>query len=259
MSRKTRVASAQMAFGPEVAKNLGTMEAALKRLARRKVDLAVFPECCLSDYLVPPAERDWDAISRGASAIARLARSTKIAVIYGSAEKNGRRKPYNSAFALDRRGKVVSRYRKNHMFPWDLPLFTPGRRAPRVFRLAGIKLVTQICYDLRFPEPARLAALGGAQLVTYSLAAALADSWKRPVMEGHVRSRAAENSIYAISANRAHGVMMLRSAIVGPDGLELARAPAARSAELVAEIDPGAADHKHLADRRRDLYSLRRR
>jgi predicted amidohydrolase len=245
-----------MAFGPDVARNLATMEAAIKRLARRRADLAVFPECCMSDYVVPPGERDWDAIRAGMRELSKLARSAKMALVYGTAERNGRRKPFNSALALDRRGRIVSRYRKAHMFPWDRPLFSPGRRRPGVFRLAGLRVVVQICYDLRFPELPRLAALRGAQLVTYSLAAATADAWKRPVMEAHVLSRAAENSIYAVAANRAHRVMMMRSAIVDPDGRELARAPAARSAELVAEIDPRAADRKHLRDRRGDLYSL---
>ena len=36
-----------------------TMTAAVGRLARRRVDLAVFPECCLNGYLVPAGERDW--------------------------------------------------------------------------------------------------------------------------------------------------------------------------------------------------------
>lgn len=248
-----------MLFGPNVERNLAAMTAAIGRLARRKVDLAVFPECCLSDYVIEPENRDWKAINAGVETLRELARAKRMAIIFGTAEKNGRKKPFNTALAVDKRGQIVGRYRKNHLFAWDRPLFSAGKRRARVFKLAGIKVAMQICYDLRFPEPARLAAGAGAQLVTYSLAAALADPWKKPVMESHVRSRAAENGVFALAANRCHKVMMMRSRIVGPNGLELAAAPAGRAVEIVAEIAPAAATRRHLADRRRDLYHLRGR
>jgi len=248
-----------MRFGPDVKKNLAAMTVAVKRLARRKVALAVFPECCLSDYVVAPKDRNWKAIDAGVEALRELARAKRMALIFGTAEKNGRKKPFNSTFALDKRGQIVGRYRKNHLFAWDRPLFSAGRRRARVFKLAGIRVAMQICYDLRFPEPARLAAGAGAQLVTYSLAAALADPWKKPVMESHIRSRAAENGVFALAANRCHRVMMMRSRIVGPEGLDIASAPAGRAVEIVAEIDPAAVCPTHLADRRRDLYHLRGR
>ncbi len=257
MPVKIRVAAVQMRFGADIERNVGRMETALRRLARRGVKLAVFPECCLSDYVVPPGERDWDAIAAGTREVSKLARSTRIALIYGTAERNGRRKPFNSALALDNRGRVAARYRKNHMFAWDRPLFTPGKRRPRVFRLAGLRVAMQVCYDLRFPENARLAAVGGAQLLTYSLAAAGTDAWKKPIMGAHLASRAAENGAYALGANRCHRIMMMRSGIVGPDGLYLARAPSGRAAEVVADLDPRAAGGRILRDRRTDIYSLR--
>jgi predicted amidohydrolase len=259
MAGRIRVAAVQMPFGPDVAANVATMEAVIRRLARRGVKLAAFPECCLSDYLVAPAERDWAAISAGMAEVGRLARSARMALVYGTAERNGRRRPHNTVLALDARGRVAGRYRKVHLFAWDRPLFTPGKSPPRVIRLAGLRVAMQVCYDLRFPEGARLAALSGAELVTYSLAAATADAWKKPVMEAHLASRAAENGIYALAANRCHRVMMMRSGVYGPDGLRLGLAPAGRAAEVVVEVDPRGADHRHLRDRRADVYSLRRK
>ncbi len=259
MPRKVKIAAVQMRFGPNVERNLAAMTAAVKRLARRKVDLAVFPECCLSGYVVTPEDRDWKIISAGVAAVRELARVRRMAIIFGTAERNGRKKPFNAALAVDKRGRIVSRYRKNHFFAWDRPLFSAGKRRARVFKLAGIRVAMQICYDLRFPEPARLAAESGAQLIAYSLAAALADPWKKPAMESHVRSRAAENGVFALAANRCHRLMMMRSRIVDPNGLDIVSAPAGRAVELVAEINPAAATRKLLTDRRRDLYQLRGR
>ena len=106
MSRSVRIVAVQMPFGTYVAKNLAAMTAAVKRLARRSVDLAVFPECCLSDYVVAPKDRDWRAIDAGVEAMRELARARRMAIIFGTAERNGRKKPFNSTFALDMGGDV---------------------------------------------------------------------------------------------------------------------------------------------------------
>jgi deaminated glutathione amidase len=259
MSRKTRVAAVQMAFGPDVASNLATMEQAIKRLARRKANIAIFPECCLNGYLIPAENRDWKATAAGVDSLRALARDKKMALIFGLAERNGKELPLNSSFAVDGRGKIVARYSKQHLISWDHEYFSPGARRVKVFKLASLKVAMQVCYDLRFPEPARAAAIKGAQLICYSLAASGSGAWKKPVMEGHLRSRAAENGVYAVAANRFEKVMMMNSRIVTPDGLDLAKAPMDRAAEIIAEITPRAADHKHLQDRRGDLYPFKSR
>ena len=258
MPVRTRAAAVQMPFGNCVPENLAAMEAAVGRLARRKVKLAVFPECCLSGYLVPAPERDWPAILAGVERMRELACERRMAIVFGTAlpNENARRLPFNSVLALDERGRTVSRYDKCHLMPGDRDCFAPGRKLPEVFRLAGLKVAMQICFDVRFPEPARAAALSGAEILTYSFAGFGSGGWKLPVMEGHLRSRAAENGAFAIGANCAHRVMIVTSRIVDPDGLDLAAAPVRRAVEIVADIEPAKAHRKFLRDRRRDLYPL---
>jgi predicted amidohydrolase len=253
------VAVVQMAFGRNVAKNLATMEAAIRRLGRRRVRLAVFPECCLSGYLVPPDRRDWPAIAAGIERLREAARKSRMALIFGTARPNGRKLPCNSVLAIDEKGRAVSHYDKLHLMPDDRHCFSPGRALPEVFRLAGLRVAMQICFDLRFPEAARLAALAGAELLTYSLAATGRGAWKKPVMEGHLRSRAAENGVFVAAANRFERVMMMNSRLVGPDGLDLAAAPYDRSCEILAELRPASAARSFLAARRGNLYSLKAR
>lgn len=256
---RLRVAAVQMRFGANVEKNLATMTAAIGRLARRRAGLAVFPECCLNGYLVPPGDRDWKATAAGVKELRSLAREKKMALVFGLAERNRRGLPLNSVIALDSRGRLAGRYCKQHLISWDRDFFSPGDRPLRVFKLAGLRIAMLICYDIRFPEPARAAALRGAELICYSLAASGSGGWKKPVMEGHLRSRAAENGVFVLAANRLEKVMMMNSRIVDPDGLDLARAPVTHPAEIVAGISPAAAHHRHLADRREDLYSFRSR
>jgi len=258
--RKTvRVAAVQMPFGARVEENLAAMRACLARLARRRVELVVFPECSLSGYLVPPARRNWKKIAAGVEELRALAREKKMAIIFGSAEPRGSGKPWNTAYAVDRTGRIVSRYRKSHLIDYERGHFSPGTEAPEVFSLCGLRVVMQICFDVRFPEPVRLAALAGAELAAWLFAAAGKNAWKVPVMEGHLRSRAAENGLYVVAANKADRIMMMFSRILDPDGLDLAVAGLGRREELVASIDPAEAHHEFLGIRRKDLYSLTRR
>jgi predicted amidohydrolase len=245
-----------MPFGNRVAANLRTMAAAVARLKRRGVRLAVFPECCLSGYMVAPEQRDWPAIQAGVERLRELARAKKMALIFGTAWPSGGRRPFNSVLAADERGRVVARYDKCHLIRGDRKCFAPGRRLFRVIRLAGVRLAMQICFDSRFPEAPRLAALAGAQLITYSFAGVGKNNWKLPVLEGTLRCRAAENGVFVCAANAAHRVMIVASRILDPEGRDLAAARPGRAAEIVAAINPAKAHHSYLRQRRPDLYQI---
>jgi predicted amidohydrolase len=253
---KIKVAAVQMAFGENVPKNLRTMETTIGRLARKRVRLAVFPECCLSGYLIASKDRDWPAIAAGVARMRELAREHRMALIFGTAWPNGRQKPFNSVFAVDERGRIVARYDKCHPTKGDLKMFSPGRRLARVVRLAGARLAMQICFDVRFPEPARLAALAGAQLLVYSFAAYGRQLWKLPVLEGSLRCRAAENGVFLAAANRGHRQLFVASRILDPNGRDLAAARVGRPDVITATIDPAEAHHSFPKQRRPDLYAL---
>jgi predicted amidohydrolase len=125
-----------------------------------------------------------------------------------------------------------------------------------------------ICYDLRFPEPARVLALGGAQMILLSTAWPQAASLYPDFI---VSTRGAENHIYVVAANRVgveRGTTYLgRSIIVDPDGRVLAEAGSSEETILFATIEPGRSDAKHrifrqgeyeldlFNDRRPELYS----
>ena len=269
---KIKVAAVQMAFDGRVGRNLWTMEVTIRRLARKRVRVAVFPECCLSGYLVPAKDRDWPAIAAGVKRLRELARAHRMAIIFGTAWPNGRppsrrsgamarreggSKPFNSVFAVDERGRIVARYDKCHPTKGDLKMFSRGRRLARVIRLAGARLAMQICFDVRFPEAARLATLAGAQVLVYSFAAYGRQLWKLPVLEGSLRCRAAENGVFLVAANRGHRQLFVASRILDPDGCDLAAARVGRPDVITATIDPTKAHHSYPKQRRPDLYQLK--
>jgi predicted amidohydrolase len=144
---------------------------------------------------------------------------------------------------------------------------TPGPDAPTVIELAGMRVGVLICYDLRFPEAARVCGLEGADLI------ALPTNW--PVgVDFHpdlfAPARAAENHCYLLAADRVgteRGVTFIgRSVLIDYDGKQLAVASDTKEELLVGEVDPEAARQTHvrkrpgehewdtMADRRPGLY-----
>ena len=144
---------------------------------------------------------------------------------------------------------------------------TPGPDPPFVVEVGGLRIGVLICYDLRFPEAARMCALDGADLI------ALPTNW--PVgVDFHpgifAPARAAENHCYLLACDRVgteRGVDFIgRSLLIDYDGHELAVAGDTEEELLVGEIDPDAARLTHvrrrpgehewdtMADRRPGLY-----
>jgi len=102
-------------------------------------------------------------------------------------------------------------------------LIKPGESLPHPISIGQFKVGLLICYDLRFPEAARVLALRGCNLLCVSSA------WFSGVLkEDHlltmVKARAIENGIYVVMANQISASFCGRSAIVDPFGVVMADA-----------------------------------
>lgn len=270
-----RVAVAQTA--PELGaneKNLDQVAAHLAQAAARGARLVVFPECALSGYLLddldeaePLAEPvPGPAIGRVAEACADL----RLYTVVGLLEK-GADAIYNSAALVGPEG-VLAVYRKTHLPGLGLDRFVaPGNIPFAVYETPVGRIGIAICYDIRFPEPTRILALRGADVV------AVPSNW--PTMEGVAppsaipdvltRARAIENRVFLAVADRAgeeRGSQFLgRSQLVDVFGTVVAEA-GSEEALLCADFDLALARQKHFvyipgrfethwfADRRPDLY-----
>ncbi|HEV8606936.1 MAG TPA: carbon-nitrogen hydrolase family protein [Tepidisphaeraceae bacterium] len=137
---------------------------------------------------------------------------------------------YNTAFLIGRDGKEIGRYHKVCPTIHER-VCTPGDRFP-VFEtkdLGGVGML--ICYDMVFPETARCLALGGADVIFHPTlgGAAIGDD---EISKAAFRTRAAENFVYIVVAQRGSGSM-----IISPQGKILAEAQGADSL-AIAEINP---------------------
>jgi len=234
--------------------------------------LVVFPECFMAGYCFNSLEeaREHAQPIDGPFGQAVLAEcsTNSCHVIYGMVEAAGDQL-YNTAVLTGPDG-VVGTYRKVHL-PWlGVDRFVShGDRPFEVFEVAGVRVGMLICYDGGFPEAVRCQALAGADVI------ALPTNWPpgaEQLAEYTGNSRALENSVYFLAANRVgteRGYNFIGwSRICDPSGRTLATANHTDPCVIRAEIDtersrrkrivrvPGEHIIDRLADRRPEMYGL---
>ena len=105
---------------------------------------------------------------------ANLAKKHKIVIIVPIFERNQNGKFYNSSTVIDVDGTIVDTYRKIHIpqdpYFYEKNYFSPGEQNYRIYQTAYANIGVLICYDQWFPEPARINALLGAEIIFYPTA-----------------------------------------------------------------------------------------
>ena len=215
------------------------------------VDVLVFPES-----LMTPFDASADEFANAAqpldgpfcTGVDAVAARYGLWIIYTANEFNEQGRPFNTAIAVDGAGRKRAAYRKVHLFDTDFVResdkvalgseFMQPVKAP--FGAIGVA----ICYDLRFPEQARAAALAGADVMVYPAAwvdgPRKVDQWRTLL-----RARAIENEIFVAGLSRCDRAFggagrdyAGHSCVFGPLGDELAAAGLEEEL-LVADIDLG--------------------
>jgi predicted amidohydrolase len=237
-----RAGAVQLNSTDDTERNLATADRLVREAAGRGAQLVVLPEkwsvLGTSEQLAAGAQPlDGPAISWARAAASEL----RIDLVAGSIVERadpaaGRERASNTSVHVGPDGELRAVYRKIHMFDVEVDgvvyAESAGQQAgsePVVSELDdGVKLGMTICYDVRFPELYRIAAVRGAEVVVIPSAFTLATT--RDHWEVLIRARAIENQCFVIApnqigthppGNRSGG----RSLIVDPWGLVLASAP----------------------------------
>ncbi len=154
--------------------------------------------------------------------IAKAAKENQIQVIGSFYEKSTKKnRVYDASFVIDKSGKVISTYRKIHLYDAlgfrESDKMTSGSKITKPVKTSVGKVGMMICYDLRFPEMSRsLAASGSEVLVAPS-------AWvKGDMKEEHWltinKTRAIENGCYVIAPDQVGNIYCGRSVVVDPYG-----------------------------------------
>ena len=259
MRKKLKVGLAQIRHTGSLKENLQKTIVFLEEGAKKKLDLVCFPEASLSGYcgvdIKSLSEINWKEVNASIEKVRSVAKKLRIAATIGTNRARGG-KVANSALLISRAGRLIGEYSKTQLTERDLNYYQPGNSI-NLLRLEEMALGMMICFDQRFPEPWRALALRGAQVVFHLSNACEPDAvWKRPVVEAHVVSRAAENGYYVCSVNRAGPGQNWASMICNPDGLVIAKAQYDKEEIVWAELDLTVLFHKFLPQRRTDLVEL---
>lgn len=240
----------------DVSTNLQTVLASIDVAAQQGAEFVVFPECMLTGYgfdtreeAMPQARSLGDPIF--ATLQAHLA-AKKLFVSLGFLERDDSQHPasprlFNASVLVGPEG-IVGHYRKVHLPHLGVDRFVDrGDRPYAVLRAGEAQVGLAICYDSSFPEPMRVLALEGADII------ALGTNW--PVAAARTAeivppARSMENHLFFVAANRIgleRGFRFCgRSSICGPDGVVLAQAQADEATILYADVDLAQARNKRI-------------
>jgi predicted amidohydrolase len=187
----------------------------------------------------PDAPCDEGRLVEAEQAIQAKCREREIGVCVGTETPKPNGKPYNSALIVDPNGEMVARHHKSRLTPKDELGYSAGE-GPTLFEFNGIPMGVVICFEgFRFPETSRELAARGAKAILhpqFNHVLPGAD-WKLPVHHALITARAAEDTLYFVSANMAHERNNCRSLIVAPDGLIAARSELGQEMLIHADAD----------------------
>jgi predicted amidohydrolase len=251
MDADVKIAGIQMA--PKIggkAHNLARCLDSIRTAAREGARLVVFPECALSGYAFSSREEALPVAEPipgpSTEAIAAACSELGVYVVVGLLERAGE-SLYNAAALVGPEG-LVGLHRKAHLPVLGVDRFVEsGDLPPAVYETEVGRIGMGICYELMFPEHARVLALLGAEII------ALPTNWPE-IAEFNpaylVPARAAENHLWLVAVNRVGEeggfVFIGRSRIAGPIGMIVADGQAYEEDVLYAQVNLALARDKHL-------------
>jgi omega-amidase len=243
--------------------------------AEHGAELIVFPELSSTGYVKAAPDtgflrRLYDASEPIPGPTTELildaARRNHVHVVAGISQLHDRIPDvlYNSAVLVGPDGELIGVHQKVHACLDEKNVYACGNTTD-VYQTRLGNVALNLCYDVRFPELARVQALKGAELII-SLWASFVQPGKVPddSIIHRCATRAMENALFFVGCNRSgvedERVFYGRSAIAGPSGTIIASSDS--SEEEVVRGTLAAEDLRTqrayltvFADRRPELYT----
>ncbi|KAL9092562.1 MAG: hypothetical protein Q9165_004366 [Trypethelium subeluteriae] len=214
LKKPLKLALVQLATGADKTANLNRARSKVLEATGQGANVVVLPECFNSPYGTsffpkyceqllpsPPSETQ----SPSYHALSALAKEAKVYLVGGSIPEHdpATKKYYNTSLTFNPEGKLLDTHRKVHLFDIDIPgkisfheseILSPGNKVTLIDLPDYGKIGVAICYDIRFPELATIAARKGCFLLLYPGAFNLTTGalhW-----ELQARARAMDNQVY---------------------------------------------------------------
>ena len=138
--------------------------------------------------------------------LAAAAAEEKVLLIGGSIPERDGGKIYNTSFIFNETGRLIGKHRKVHLFDVDIKHGTVFKESDTlsagnevtIVNWQNITLGVAICYDIRFPEFARIMCDKGAGILIYP--AAFGPVTGPAHWELLIRGRAIDNQVFVVGA-----------------------------------------------------------
>ncbi|MBI3842212.1 MAG: carbon-nitrogen hydrolase family protein [Thaumarchaeota archaeon] len=223
----TTIAIAQLKASTDKQKNLKKIENFVYQATKKGARLCAFPEFMM--FYTPSGQSAKELASLAetingefVSSVAEYARQNSIQIVGTFYEKSQKpNRVYDTSFIVNEQGKVISKYRKIHLFDAlgfkESKKLLPGSKIVKPTTTTLGKTGMMICYDLRFPEISRTLALLGTEFIV------VPSAWvKGEMKEDHWitinKTRAIENGCYLIAPDQVGNIYCGRSLVVDPYG-----------------------------------------
>ncbi|MCS7140855.1 MAG: carbon-nitrogen hydrolase family protein [Candidatus Nitrosocaldus sp.] len=251
-----RVAMVQFRSSTSKEDNLERVLRYIDEASRDGASLVAFPEFTMA---YSPEEQDAYALyqiaegidGRFVSSIRERAKVHGIYVVvtmYERGEEGNR--VYDTALLIDGHGSIVSVYRKIHLYDAlgfrESAKLLPGSEIAPPAGISVGRLGMMICYDLRFPEMARILALLGAEVLVVP-SAWVQGRMKYEHWQTMLRARAIENGCYIIAPDQVGNIYIGHSMAIDPFGTILVDMGGEDEGLSMVEVDV------------REVYSVRSR
>jgi deaminated glutathione amidase len=240
-----KIALAQVSASEEKRENLKRGLDLIEAASLKGADILLLPELFMAYTPLDARPAKFASVAEEVSGefvttLAAAARKKHMHVVVGIFEKSAKKdKVYNTVVMVGPDGKVISTHRKLQLFDSfgykESSRYEPSGMLEGVFKtpLATIGMMT--CYELRFPEMARILALQGAELILVP-SAWLAGRMKEEHLHVLAKARALENTVYVAVASQTGRIFTGRSIVVDPFGVSICDA-GEEEGLVTAEID----------------------
>ena len=268
-----KVGIVQMHVAADVDENIKTALSMVQAAKQQGADIICLPEM----FSCPYKSKKFPIYGKlqgghTYTALQNCAKENSIILVGGSVPELDGEKIYNTSYTFNQNGELIGKHRKMHLYDVNVEggicfmeseTLSAGDSETIIETSLGTFGVG-ICYDIRFPEYARMLSLLGAKVIF--LPAAFNMTSGPAHWDINLRCRAFENQVYLVGVSTARDVNANyvaygHSMVVSPWGeiiTQLDEKPGIAIAEIdLAYVDKVRREFPLLKHRRADLYEIK--
>ena len=174
---RIKLALCQMNVVDNKEENIKTASLMIEKSVSKNADFIILPEMFNCPYsnekFIEYGEEE--QTSNTLYEISNLAKKNQVYILAGSIPEIDNDKLYNTSYLFDKQGNIIAKHRKMHLFDIDISVKITFKESDVLsagddFTIADTefgKVGIGICYDIRFPEYARILAKNEADILIY--------------------------------------------------------------------------------------------